>query len=138
MTFWRCYYHFVWTTKYREPLMTPAIEAIVVQIIRAKSCDLGCEVLAINAVPDHLHVALALTPAIAAARWVKMVKGTSSHAVNSLYPNAAVRFQSQEGYGALTFGAKQIPYVMRYIECQKEHHAEGKTEAYLEQVGNAE
>jgi REP element-mobilizing transposase RayT len=138
MTFWRCYYHFVWTTKYREPLITPAIETVVIQTIRAKSRELGCEILAINAVPDHLHIALALSPAVAAARWAKMVKGASSHTVNSLNPTAPVRFQWQEGYGALTFGAKQIPYVVHYIECQKDHHAEGKTEPYLEQVGNGE
>lgn len=136
MTFWRCYYHVIWATKNRQPIMTPKIEAIVMNVIRNKSRELECPILAQNAVPDHLHIALNIPPSLAVAAWVKRVKGASSHEVNSMFPDLPERFQWQGGYSVLTFGVKNLEFVVRYIENQKEHHASGTLEPYLEHLDN--
>jgi hypothetical protein len=34
----------------------------------------------------------------------------------------------------VSFGKKQLPWVLKYIANQKEHHASGRTEARLEKV----
>jgi REP element-mobilizing transposase RayT len=94
--------------------------------IAAKCTELKCKLLAINAAYDHIHVAVSVPPAIAAATLTGNLKGVSSHAVNTAFEQAE-RFHWQEGYGAITFGAKNIDFVCRYITYQKEHHANGET-----------
>lgn len=133
MTFWRCYYHIVWTVKHREPLITAQAEAVIFESIRAKSTELKSPILALNGVEDHLHVALNIPPKLAVAEWVRRVKGASSHTVNTrIYPDTDTHFRWQEGYGVLTFGVKNLAIVVDYINRQKEHHASGQVEAYLE------
>lgn len=133
MTFWRCYYHVVWTVKNREPLMTSDAAKLVFDAIRAKSTELECPILALNGVDDHLHVALNIPPKVAVADWVRRVKGASSHEVNTrMFPNADAPFRWQDGYGVLTFGVKNLDFIVDYIEGQKQHHAAGKIHPYLE------
>lgn len=138
MPFWRCYYHLVWTTKNREPLITPKIEPLLFTTISAKCTELDCHLLAVNAVPDHIHTAVNMPPKLSIARWMKVIKGASSYEINSLNPDAESRFRWQEGYGALTFGAKNLAFVVAYINAQKEHHAANTIESYLEQTDESE
>lgn len=109
MPFWRCYYHVVWATKNRAALITPEKESLIFAVIRAKSVELKGEVLAVNGVQDHVHVAVAIPPGLAVADWVRQVKGASSYEVNTRFPNTTPRFAWQSGYSVLTFGAKNLP-----------------------------
>jgi putative transposase len=74
VTFWRCYYHVIWATKYRAPLITPEIEPIIFGIAHSKSLDAGGKLLAVNAVEDHVHLAATIPPRIALSAWVKQIK----------------------------------------------------------------
>lgn len=134
MPFWRCYYHVVWATKNRESLITPENEPIIISVIRNKSAQLECEVLAVNGGQDHVHVAVSIPPRLAVADWVGQVKGASSYEVNTRFPNTTPRFAWQSGYSVLTFGTKDLAFVVDYIANQKEHHASDKLEPYLERV----
>ena len=134
MTFWKCYYHVVWTTKNRSGLITPQIETVVFDTIKAKSLALETEILAVNGIPDHVHVAAAIPPKLAVAEWVRNVKGASAREVNAMFPNLNEHFRWQECYGVLTFGAKNMDYVIGYIAHQKEHHANQTLQPYLEQT----
>ena len=133
MTFWRCYYHFIWATKVREPVIDQKIEKVIFEIIRAKSSELDCHVLAINGTQDHIHVAVNIPPKVSVAEWAKAAKGVSAREINLSYPDRESRFSWQSGYGVLTFGAKHIDLVVGYIERQKEHHRMNTLIAYLEQ-----
>jgi putative transposase len=66
------------------------------------------------------------------------VKGVSSFQINSHYPDASERFQWQESYGVLTFGAKQLPFIISYLDQQKQHHEMQTIYSYLENTGNDE
>lgn len=136
MVFWRCYYHFIWTTKDRQPLITAQHETIIFDIVRAKTQTLNSRVLAINAIADHIHVAVALNPKTSISDWMKYAKGASSHAVNTqlhTHPHDA-HFGWQRGFGVLTFGAKALDVVIEYVENQKQHHAQGTLQPYMERV----
>lgn len=137
MVFWQCYYHTIWTTKNREPLITPAIEAVIFEIIRIKSTELGCPILAINGVSDHIHVAVCIPPKIAVAEWIGQVKGVSSHEINTMFPNLSTHFRWQKHYGVLTFGVRTLEYVTEYILRQKEHHPNNIIN-YLEQTDSVD
>lgn len=134
MTFWRCYYHVIWTTKHRLPLITPENEMMIFDIIKGKTAELGGQVLAVNAIPDHIHVAASIPPKVAVAQWAKRVKGVSTFEINNQFPDTQEPFHWQEGYGVLTFGAKNINTVVDYINRQQEHHANHDLMAGLEQV----
>ncbi|MCA9903018.1 MAG: IS200/IS605 family transposase [Anaerolineae bacterium] len=134
MPFVRCFYHVIWATKYRAPLITPDVERALLQTVREKSQMLGCPILAIEAVEDHIHVAVANVPRIAVAEWVRQVKGLSSRQINALFPDRELRFAWQESYGVLTFGAKNLEFVVEYVNRQKAHHAANTLEMYLEQT----
>ena len=134
MPFQVCYYHVVWATKYRQAIISPQIEVVILKSIPAKSIELNSRIYAINAVADHIHVAVGISVNIAVAEWVKRVKGVSSYNVNNTYPDLDPRFRWQSGYGVLTFGEKRLSYVVDYVKKQKEHHKNNATEKYLERT----
>jgi putative transposase len=134
MPFWRCYYHIVWATKGREPLITPALEHILFASVKHKAEDLGTRVLAINAVSDHVHVAVSIPPTLNVADWMKHIKGVSSHDINESQPDASDRFRWQGGYGVISVGPQGLELVQDYIVRQKEHHAQGTLYPSLELI----
>lgn len=136
MSFWRCYYHVVWTTKERQPLITSEIERVIIQAATEKSLSLACPIQVINGVADHMHAAVCIPPHIAVADWVRSIKGVSAHTINDLFPDLDTRFHWQRGYGVLTFGAKLLPVVSDYIARPKEHHQQHTTDPYLEWTEN--
>ncbi|MCC6804912.1 MAG: IS200/IS605 family transposase [Anaerolineae bacterium] len=133
MPFWKCYYHIVWATKNREPLISPAVEVVISNAIRSKSHELRCPILAVNGIADHIHVAVSIRPTLAIGDWVGQVKGASSCEVNLTFPDLETRFRWQSEYGVLTLGAKNLPFVISYIENQKDHHRQDDLQPYLEQ-----
>jgi REP element-mobilizing transposase RayT len=134
MPFWKCYYHIIWATKNRETVITPAIETILFPAIQSKSDELRSPILAINGVADHVHVAVCIRPSLAVGDWVGQIKGASSHAVNLAFTDLEPKFRWQTDYGVVTFGVKNAPFVVSYIENQKAHHRSGSLQAYLEQI----
>ncbi len=138
MTFWRCYYHVVWTTKNRSAWITPEVERIIFTSLQEKARDLESPLLAVNGVADHIHLAASIPPKVAVAKWVRHMKGVSAHEVNVMFPNLPERFRWQNHYGVLTFGATHQDFVVGYIERQKEHHANHQIEPYMERVDEDE
>jgi putative transposase len=138
MPFTVCYYHVVWATKHRTEWLTNDIEASVLASIREISTQLKCVIYALNACANHVHVAVDIRPQIAPSDWIGRVKGTSSRQVNKTFMLLDGQFRWQKSYGLLTFGAKNLAYVVDYIERQKAHHAYGTIEPYLENTGEDE
>jgi putative transposase len=132
-TFARCYYHLIWTTKNRAALITPDIEKIFVQVVAEKSPELKCQVIAVNTVFDHVHLAVSIPPTLAVAEYVRHLKGTSTRRINEIHPDQNVHFYWQKYYGVLTLGIKHLPMLQSYIANQKEHHAQHTIIPYLEQ-----
>ncbi len=85
---WICYYHLVWSTRNREPLLIPPIELVVYAVIERESAKMDSPVLAIGGIEDHVHVAVMIRPRIAVATWVRQIKGVSAHEVNRQFPLA--------------------------------------------------
>lgn len=79
------------------------------------------KLLAINGMPDHVHVLFGMRPAQSLSDLMKDVKGSSSKWINEkrLAPG---RFEWQEGYGAFSYSKPDIGNVIEYIENQELHH----------------
>jgi putative transposase len=131
--FWRCYYHVIWTTKYRMPLIDIAFEAVLYSSVESKCKELKCQLLAVNSVPDHIHIALSIPPSIAPANVIGQLKGITSFDLNRSF-ELEERFHWQESYGILTFGEKNMSFVCDYIARQKDHHKNNTTIPRLEKT----
>jgi putative transposase len=129
--FWRNYYHLVWATKNRDPLITADREAILFPYIRGKANALGCMVQALDGVSDHIHMVVSIPPNMAIADFVKQIKGSSAHHLNH-QPSSDGSFGWQRGYGVFTLGSKQCPRAIAYVTQQKQHHLGKTTIAALE------
>jgi putative transposase len=134
MPFHVCYYHAVWSTNHREPLITAAVEQVLFEVIERKSTALKSPIHAMNTTTDHIHIAVSIAASVAVSDWFKHMKGTSAHEINAAYPKSESRFVWQSSYGVLTFGAKNLSFVIDYIKRQKEHHAQNTLESYLERT----
>jgi REP element-mobilizing transposase RayT len=116
------YLHLVWATWDRAPLITSDIERRVHRNIESEAINNGCTVLAINGMPDHIHLLMSIPTTITIAHLVKQVKGVSSHLVNgTLRPTP--QFKWQASYGAFTVSRWDVNKIVGYIKRQKEHHA---------------
>ena len=77
--------------------------------------------LAINGMPDHLHVFFGMRPTQSLSELMQDIKGGSSKWINEK-GFLKSRFSWQEGYGAFSYSKSQIPNVIDYINNQEEHH----------------
>ncbi len=81
-----------------------------------------------------MHVAVSIPPKLSVAEWVKQAKGNTTREINARFPDLDTAFSWQNGYGVLSFGAKNLDFVVNYVTRQKEHHANLTLKSYLEQV----
>ncbi len=125
MSFWRTYYHLVWATRQQEPLIMPDRENELMALIIRKCNELGVRVYAFAAMPDHVHLAVAIPPRMAVSDVVKHLKGFVSFAFGK-------GFAWQRGYGVMTFGEGQRPNAVAYVQNQKRLHAKNETNVWLE------
>ncbi len=140
MTFWRTYYHIVWSTKGRLPLITENIEIELYEYIKNKCHGLECSLHAIGGMDDHLHLVLSIPPSMAVSEVVRRIKGSSSHFVNRIppspnalpSPNQESSFAWQREYGVFSLGGQQLDRAVAYVINQKEHHTQGSIERFLE------
>jgi putative transposase len=124
MTWWRLFYHMVWTTKHREPVIDKQIDAIVRQTIYGIADDHDAKVWAIGTMPDHVHVALSVPPRYAISDVVNALKGKSSHLLGHELRRETHPWHGwQREYGVLSFSERSLQTVIDYVNHQPEHHA---------------
>lgn len=123
MPYWRLYYHIIWATKFRVPMIADAMIDPILHAITETSRELEVTVMAVGIMPDHIHVLAQIPPSIAVARAVGRWKGASSHAANLFCPDAEVRLIWQSGYGVLSVSESGVERVLAYVQNQRERHA---------------
>ena len=79
------------------------------------------KVIAINGMPDHLHILIGLRPSQSISHLMQKVKGDSSKWINRK-GFVLGKFSWQEGYGVFSYGKSQIDDVIEYIKRQEIHH----------------
>ncbi|MBN1651520.1 MAG: IS200/IS605 family transposase [Bacteroidales bacterium] len=92
----------------------------------------GHKVLAINGMPDHVHVFFGLRPKQSLSDLMQDIKGDSSKWINQKgFING--RFSWQEGFGGFSYSKSQVNQVIDYIRDQEMHHRRKSfKEEYLE------
>ena len=87
-------------------------------IIRNKSQKL----IAINSMPDHIHIFIGMKPNIALSDLVRDIKNNSSRFINEKRWMPG-KFNWQEGFGGFSYSHSQIDAVVKYIQSQEKHHS---------------
>jgi putative transposase len=131
-TYSQIYIQIVFAVKCRQNLISKnhkdEIHKFITGIIKNRSQKL----IAINSVPDHIHLLISIEPDIKISDLVRDVKSGSSKFINDKkwFPG---KFHWQEGYGAFSYSKSQIDQVIQYILKQEIHH-QTKTfkEEYIE------
>ena len=127
--------HFVWATKKREPTLTAQWETIIYRCVQRECRRLGCTVLALGGLEDHVHL-LAVVPSHAAAsKLMQQVEGVSARFASGELPLTAF-LHWQEGYNARSVSHSDRERVKQYVLCQKERHAENQVWEDWEQLAD--
>jgi len=125
-----CAYHLVWIPKYRRDILIGEVAEYTKEVLSEIINELGCENLAINVVPDHVHVFILCPPRLAPAYVVKYLKGKSARKILQKFPQLKVKAKYgklwSRSYFVATVGNVTTDIVKRYVEEQwlREKHEE--------------
>lgn len=132
--------HVVFSTKNREPFITPEIEPELFAYIGGILKNHESRLMDAGGTADHVHLLLSQSKNVSLSALLKDVKKDSS----SWIKTKGIRFRNfhwQDGYGAFSIGQSQIPELKKYIASQKEHHRKRSFQeeivAFLEEFGIA-
>ena len=110
--------HLVFSTKERRKAIAKEIQPHLWSYMAGICRNQGIVSIAINGMDDHAHVLFHLSPDMALARAVNLIKANSSKWMNREHGN----FAWQEGYGAFSVSVSNTAAVARYVRDQERHH----------------
>jgi putative transposase len=128
--------HIVWHTKDNAPALVENIEARAHHHLKHSVLQTeGCLFHGIGGTEDHIHLVVSVPPTLLVSEWIGRLKGACSHYINKEIANRKV-LEWQTGYGVVSFGTKDLPWVLAYVRNQKQHHAQRSTHERLERIEN--
>ena len=120
-TFSQIYIQYVFAVKGRENLIKPAFENELYKYISGIVTGKEQKSLAVNGMPDHIHVLVGLRPAMRISDLIRDIKNNSSNFINER-GFLKTKFSWQDGYGAFSYSESGYGNVIEYIKNQKQHH----------------
>ncbi len=131
--------HLVWHTKNSMPLLTPKVEPMAHRYLKQRIMDTpGAFLHAIGGIETHVHLAVTVPPKLTPSEWIGQLKGGSSHDVNEEIGMRNKSLQWQSGYGVVSFGTRDLPWVIDYVLNQRSHHANHRVHHRLESITEME
>lgn len=123
-TYTQIYLHFVFAVQNRMSLIKSEWKKELYKYIAGIIKNNNHKLLAINGMPDHLHIFLGYKPHQSIPELLQDIKGSSSKWINQNAIEFGIRgrFNWQQGYGAFSYSQSQTETVIRYINNQEEHH----------------
>jgi len=120
-TFSQIYIQTVFAVENRQSVIRPDFKEELYKYVTGIVRNHGHKLIAINGMPDHVHILIGLQPAMALADLIRDIKSDSATLINKR-KLVHGRFNWQEGYGAFSYGHSQLNTVIRYIQNQEKHH----------------
>ncbi|MEM4003864.1 MAG: IS200/IS605 family transposase [Ignisphaera sp.] len=119
-----CGYHFVWIPKYRKDILVGGVAEYTREVLKQILLELGCEPIAIEVLPDHVHVFCSCPPRLSPAYVVNYLKGKSARRILQKFPElktGATRGKLwSRSYFVVTVGSVSADVIKRYVEEQWE------------------
>jgi len=111
----------VLAVKYRASLIQPNWKDQLQKYMTGIVQNYGHKILAINNMPDHMHMFFGFRPNQSLADLMRIVKSESSKWINDKQFTPAI-FNWQEGYRAFSYSRSHVAKVIEYVLNQEEHH----------------
>jgi len=111
----------VMAVKCRASLIQPVWKDQLQKYVTGIVQNYGHKVLAINSMPDHLHMFFGFRPNQSLSDLMRIVKSESTKWINEKQFTQAM-FNWQEGYGAFSYSRSHVKRVTEYVLNQEEHH----------------
>jgi putative transposase len=115
-------YHVVWCPKYRRSVLVDKIEFRLRHLIVETCLRFRAEVIALEIMPDHVHLLVEVDPQFGIHRLVKYLKGISSHTLRKEFPTLKSRLPTlwTNSYFVSTVGGAPLQVIKQYVEQQKD------------------
>ena len=131
-TYTQIHLQFVFAVKYRKGLIHSSFKEELYQYISGIIKAHNHKLLAINGMPDHLHILVGMRPSQSVSDLMQDIKANSSKWINEK-KFLKVKFEWQEGYGAFSYSKSHVQNVIKYIQNQeKKHQVKSFNEEYLD------
>lgn len=114
-------YHFVWCPKYRRKVLVGQIETRLDKLIRQKTEQLKCKIIALEIQPDHVHLFIQGNPQISPNSLIGQIKGYTSRMLRAEFKELTTRLPTlwTRSYFVSTHGHISDKLIQKYIEEQK-------------------
>ena len=118
---YRCQYHVIGCPKFRRRILVPPIDTRLKELILEKQSAYGYEVLAMEVMPDHVHLLLDVDPRMGIHKIVGQIKGWTSRAIGQEFPFVKRKLPSlwTRSKFMATVGTVSLEVVKQYIANQK-------------------
>jgi putative transposase len=120
-TYTQIHIHIVFAVKWRLGLIQKEWKDELYRYITGVIQNQKHKLLAINGMPDHVHILIGMRPSQSLSELVQDIKGCSSKWINER-GFVKGRFEWQEGFGAFSLGKSDVGNVTSYIQNQEKHH----------------
>ena len=120
-TYSQIYIQIVFAVESRQNLIDPSNNDQLQKYITGIVTKQRHKLIAINNMPDHMHILIGQRPDSALSSLVGDIKSGSSNFINR-QRWVRGRFNWQEGFGAFSYSRSQLDAVVRYIQNQQKHH----------------
>ena len=120
-TFSQLYIQYVFAEKGRQNLISHSFEKEIYSYIAGIIRNKDQKPLAINGMPDHVHVLVGLKPIMRISDLIRDIKNNSTNFINQR-GFLKQKFSWQEGYGAFSYSESNYGKVIDYIKSQQKHH----------------
>ena len=120
--------HIVFSTKNRHPFLADSnIRKEMHAYLGGTANQLGCPVITVGGIADHVHLLCVLSRNLSIADFVGDIKRSSSKWVKTK-GKLLTKFAWQNGYGVFSVGESDVERVKAYIAGQEKHHVKKKFE----------
>lgn len=117
-------YHIVWCTKYRRKVIAGDIEADVKMHLLKTAEDLDIKIIALETMPDHIHMLIECKPQCRLSDAIKVFKGNAARWLFLKHPEIKKQLWGghlwNPSYFVVTASERTREQVEAYIKSQKE------------------
>ena len=114
-------YHFVWCPKYRRKVIIGKIEKRLKELINKKAKDMDCKIIALETMPDHIHLFIQANPILSPNLTIGQIKGYTSNKLRKEFKELRTKLPTlwTRSYFISTHGHISDKLIKKYIEEQK-------------------
>ena len=117
-------YHLIWCTKYRKKVLVDGLDVECKKMLQALAEEYRFQILAMEVMPDHIHLLVNCKPQFFISDMIKIMKGNLARQLFLSHPELKKQLWGghlwNPSYCAVTVSDRSREQILTYIEGQKE------------------